>query len=1309
MANRKFSQFTAGGASQVPTDVLVGLDLSQASALQNTKWTLNNLFAKPTLNITDGAMRFGAPGSAPAVSSAGEGSIYFDGTQFQVSSNAGAYTPLSDVSGSFTSGQVAYANGTKSLTSSSGFTFAANALTLGTAGTPGELRLVGTSGNYWNLASSAPAGNRTFYFPDSTTPTTGNFLFVGTFGATVVTDWSTGLTWSNTSKQITVTSSTNAQIGLGVQNTNAGTAAECVVGFTANGGAISLLSLTGTGFSTSGLYKANQLYWRGTTGITEMLFALDDASTAFKFGVNNVVAASINATSTEGLVLGIASSLTGRVKLYNSAGATYTQISAGNAASSLNYILPVTAPTVGQVLTAAAPSGGNVVLSWGAGGGGDAPADATYLTLSLNGTLTNERVFTLADTTLLEVDNGAGSTYTLGVDQANTFAWTAAHTHTVAIGAGSATSTSPSPFITASPTTAPGAGNYKASPSIILNGQANSGASAFNSRYRLYTLVNDNAGNATLDFQFNNANVDATFRSVLQLTQGGATGLAVTGAAAGSGITLVPISTGTNESLNIIPKGGGGVALTHSASVNTTTPLLSVSPLLNAQSSATYYGVRVNATIRPAASNTSSVVLNQATGTIDVSNPPALAIGFQAAVNHNAAGTLSQIRGFASSPAVYGATSAASGVFHFLANDVFTNSLGVVASQYGFYVPNPFGNATANWAFYNASSAQSYLGGNLGINKTSIAAQLDLLTSAQDKWPLRASQTNSPSSEIAVFTDVTGRKRYSVGVPDSNSQTVGLIGGQGESVSTGTVSENVTLNTGGATTDTTIDLPANSIITACTARITATVSGGGVTSLSLGDSSNPTRFSSAGLGLTISDTLSLLSNSPQLGATKLRITANGGTPTNGAVLVTISYVQISAALGSLDNTSTGQPFVNSRLVFDGDSNTLGVGTIGGQSYPAQVVAILGGGNPNNNFGVNGKTIVTMIANAPSQIDPLYNAAHGRDTVICEGGSNDIAFATGQATTTYNNIVIYCNARRAVGWRTYVMTILPRSDVGIQPNFEVDRQAINADIRANWNTFADGLIDIAANTSIGDTGDETNTQYYASDRVHINSAGSAIVAGLAVTAIAPVGSATTALSRVLLQGTNAYLTGPSGAIAASNNFGVGQESFGASAAKVLAIGTGTAPTTYPADAIQLCSQDYAAGDARLRVYSENGALPVIIGGNAVLAGRQVVAKTANYVVQIGESNTVFTNRGAAGSVTFTSSGTGVVESYTFEFIRVANQPLVIQLNPGEIIQIGASVTSAGGSVTLDAVGSRLRIVQVGTSLWMGDLTGAATFA
>lgn len=428
MADREFSQFTAGGTGQAPTDTLVGLDLSLPAADQNSFWTLNNLFSVITRNITDGALRFGGF-AAPSLSGAGTGALYFDSSAnvFKVSSNGGAFVTLGDISGTFTAtGQVAVANGTKSVTGSNGLTYASGALTVGESGTAGGVRLVANSGNYWNIASSTPAGNRTFYFPDSITPTTGNFLFVGTFGATVVTDWSTGLTWSNTTKQLTVTASLNDVIGLGVQNTSAGTAAQCQVGFTANGGAISLLSLTGTNFSTSGIYHANQLYWRGTTGITDITFALDDASTNFRFAVNNAVAASINATSTESLVLGIASSLTGRVKLFNSAGATYTQISAGNAAANLNYILPATSPTAGQFLQAGAPSGGNVTLTWATGGGG-APTNASYLVLSLNGTLTDERVFTLADTTLTEVDGGAGGNYTLGVNQANAFTWTAAH------------------------------------------------------------------------------------------------------------------------------------------------------------------------------------------------------------------------------------------------------------------------------------------------------------------------------------------------------------------------------------------------------------------------------------------------------------------------------------------------------------------------------------------------------------------------------------------------------------------------------------------------------------------------------------------------------------------------------------------------------------------------------------------------------------------------------------------------------------------------------------------------------------------
>jgi len=488
MADEKLTQLTSLAGAQVPTDLMYIVDLSEVlPADQSKSTTVADLFNYYNKNTTDGSFQMQGI-AAPGLSGAGNGKIYFDSTSntFKVSQNGGAFFDLGNIAGSFTSGQVAYANGTNTLTGNAGLTFTPNALTLGTAASPGGFRLVSLTGFYWNLSTQNVAANKTLYLPDSVTPTTGNLLFISNSAAQLTSDWTTGLTWSNTTKQLTVTASLNDVIGLGIQNTNSGTAAQCQVGFTANGGAISLISLTGTGFSTSGLYKANQLYWRGTTGITEMLFALDDASTAFKFGVNNAVAASINATSTEGLVLGIASSLTGRIKLFNSAGATYTQISAGNAASNLNYILPATSPTAGQFLQAGAPSGGNVTLTWATGSGGGAPADASYLVLGLNGTLTDERVFTLADTTLVEVDGGAGGNYTLGVNQANAFAWTAAHTWNTGTGQTNALSITKSSI---------GSVGQRDSDRLLFGARANNGSDyAIEARQYINVVSNDGVG-----------------------------------------------------------------------------------------------------------------------------------------------------------------------------------------------------------------------------------------------------------------------------------------------------------------------------------------------------------------------------------------------------------------------------------------------------------------------------------------------------------------------------------------------------------------------------------------------------------------------------------------------------------------------------------------------------------------------------------------------------------------------------------------------------------------------------------------------
>lgn len=113
-----------------------------------------------------------------------------------------------------------------------------------------------------------------------------------------------------------------------------------------------------------------------------------------------------------------------------------------------------------------------------------------------------------------------------------------------------------------------------------------------------------------------------------------------------------------------------------------------------------------------------------------------------------------------------------------------------------------------------------------------------------------------------------------------------------------------------------------------------------------------------------------------------------------------------------------------------------------------------------------------------------------------------------------------------------------------------------------------------------------------------------------------------------------------------------------------------------------------------------------GWGKLLRGRVVTAKTTDYTVTANEVGAFFTNAGAGAGVIFTLP-TPVV-GMEYEFYRDANQAVTVDIGGSVTIQIGASVTTAGGNVTLDAVGSRIRIVAISTTQWVGDVTGAATF-
>jgi hypothetical protein len=82
------------------------------------------------------------------------------------------------------------------------------------------------------------------------------------------------------------------------------------------------------------------------------------------------------------------------------------------------------------------------------------------------------------------------------------------------------------------------------------------------------------------------------------------------------------------------------------------------------------------------------------------------------------------------------------------------------------------------------------------------------------------------------------------------------------------------------------------------------------------------------------------------------------------------------------------------------------------------------------------------------------------------------------------------------------------------------------------------------------------------------------------------------------------------VTVDGNFGIGQATFGTSATKTLAIGSGAAPETSPVDAIQLYSSDFAAGNACPTFRTENGTVIQLNQNLTTYASPTFIALTLN---------------------------------------------------------------------------------------------------
>jgi lysophospholipase L1-like esterase len=178
-----------------------------------------------------------------------------------------------------------------------------------------------------------------------------------------------------------------------------------------------------------------------------------------------------------------------------------------------------------------------------------------------------------------------------------------------------------------------------------------------------------------------------------------------------------------------------------------------------------------------------------------------------------------------------------------------------------------------------------------------------------------------------------------------------------------------------------------------------------------------------------------------------------------------------------------------QIIFDGNSLTAGTGSTGGLNYPNQAISLLAADDDYytySNFGVGGQSITSMIADAATQVDVLYDTAKGRNIVVMWEGTNEQSYA---------KLHQYCVDRKAAGFKVVMLTILPSMNHGA--GFEATRQAINTQIRAD--SSADAIADVAASALIGDEADASNLTYY-TDGTHLTNAGYAVVAAIVKTAI-----------------------------------------------------------------------------------------------------------------------------------------------------------------------------------------------------------------
>jgi hypothetical protein len=180
-----------------------------------------------------------------------------------------------------------------------------------------------------------------------------------------------------------------------------------------------------------------------------------------------------------------------------------------------------------------------------------------------------------------------------------------------------------------------------------------------------------------------------------------------------------------------------------------------------------------------------------------------------------------------------------------------------------------------------------------------------------------------------------------------------------------------------------------------------------------------------------------------------------------------------------------------QVVYDGDSITYGRTLITGNDISAQTPSLTGEVLSRVNYGIGGQAQSEMTTNYPTRAQIAYLPSKLNILKIF-AGTNDIHLNGATGAATWASAVSEMQAARATGYKILITTMLPRFDFTTPERAE--RDAFNALVRANWATYADGILDYAADPTMGALAAVSNTVLYA-DGVHPTEYGDGLLANI----------------------------------------------------------------------------------------------------------------------------------------------------------------------------------------------------------------------